>query len=165
MISSLKQAGRFETFLKFPKLITEDKFPLDNIAFLLFLGVVTWYSENNSSQMKCDISETVQFWRNGHKLFHGRFLRFMSGPKNQGQILQGVTYRGVYDLRESRINFVVPSNQVLKKLNPFQKEDLMPGIIETKLETLSMQNEGKTFRIAVDAKKNSKGRGRVLGGC
>lgn len=61
MISSLKQAGRFETFSKFPKLITEDKFPLDNIAFLLFLGVVTWYSENNSSQIKYDISETVQF--------------------------------------------------------------------------------------------------------
>lgn len=88
----------------------------------------------------------------------------MSGPKNQEQILQGVTYRGVYDLQESRINCVVPSNQVLRKLNPFQKEDLMSGIIETKLEALSMQNEGKTFRIAVDAKKNSKGRGRVLGG-
>ena len=54
---------------------------------------------------------------------------------------------------------------MLRKLNPFQKEDLMPGIIETKLETLSMQNEGKTFRIAVDAKQNSKGRGRVLVGC
>ena len=39
--------------------------------------------------MKYLYPETVQFWRIGQKLFHGRFLRFMSGPKSQGQIVQG----------------------------------------------------------------------------
>lgn len=107
--------------------------------------------------------KTVQFWRIGHKLFHGRFLRFMSGPKKTRSDLTRCTYKGVYDPQESRINFAVPSNQVLRKLNHFQKEDLMPGIIATTLEKLSMQNEGKTFKIAVDAEKISKGRGRVLG--
>ena len=38
--------------------------------------------------------------------------------------LQGATYRGVYDPQDSKINFAVPSNQVLRKLNPFQKEEL-----------------------------------------
>lgn len=108
--------------------------------------------------------KTVQFWRIGHKLFHGRFLRFMSGPKKpRTDLTRCNIYREVYDPQESRINFAVPSNQVLRKLNHFQKEDLMPGIIATTLEKLSMQNEGKTFKIAVDAEKISKGRGRVLG--
>ena len=31
--------------------------------------------------------EMVYFWRIGQILFHGKLLRFMSGPKKQGQIV------------------------------------------------------------------------------
>ena len=82
-------------------------FALDNIALLLFLDIVTWFSESNSSKMKYLYPETVQFWRIGQKLFHGRFLRFISGRKNQGQIVQGSTYRGVCGTKESFISLAV----------------------------------------------------------
>ena len=62
--------------------------------------------------MKYLYPETVQFWRIGQKLFHERFLRFIFGPKKQGQIVQGSTYRGVCDTKDSYINFAVPSASV-----------------------------------------------------
>ena len=111
-MENLKAAGKYEAFKKFMTLVANATFPLGNIAFLLFLDIITWFSESNSSKMKYLYPETVQFWRIGQKLFHGRFLRFISGPKNQGQIVQGSTYRGVCDTKESCINFAVPSASV-----------------------------------------------------
>ena len=160
VLENLKAAAKYEAFMKFMKLVANDAFPLDNIAFLLFLDIVKWFSEDNSSNMKYLYPETVQFWRIGQKLFHGRFLRFMSGPKNQGQIVQGSTYRGVYDTKESNINFAVPSASVLRKMNPFEKDSLKPGLIDEVLTSLSEIDDGNTYKLAIDAKKISRGRER-----
>ena len=111
-MENLKAAGKYEAFKKFMTLLANAIFPLGKIAFLLFLDIVTWFSESNSSKMKYLYPETVQFQRIGQKLFHGRFLRFISGPKNQGQIVQGSPYRGVCDTKESCINFAVPNASV-----------------------------------------------------
>ena len=111
-MENLKAAGKYEAFKKFMTLVANAIFPLGKIAFLLFLDIVTWFSESNSSKMKYLYPETVQFQRIGQKLFHGRFLRFISGPKNQGQIVQGSPYRGVCDTKESCINFAVPNASV-----------------------------------------------------
>lgn len=113
--------------------------------------------------MKYQYPETLQFWRIGQKLFHGRFLRCMSGPKNQGQILQGATYRGLYDPQESTVNFAVPSTSILRKMNPFEKDSLKPGMFDTILSNLAELDNGNTYKLAVDAKKISKGRGKIMG--
>jgi len=57
--------------------------------------------------MKYQYPQTLQFWKIRQKWFHGRFYRFMPGPKNQGQILQGLTYRGFYDPQESTVHFAL----------------------------------------------------------
>jgi hypothetical protein len=53
-LSPLKQAGRFETFLKFPKLITEDKFPLDNGQQNLF-----WILEDHKPLYMLHLARSV----------------------------------------------------------------------------------------------------------
>jgi hypothetical protein len=65
-------------------LLASGTFPLHNICYLLFLDIVEWFS-----------CETVKFWQIGYRLFHGKFLRFMSGIRNFGQVLDGTSERGL----------------------------------------------------------------------
>ena len=163
VLKNLKKAGREESFAKFIKLSSEDRFPLDNIAFLLFLDVVNFFSATTTTQMKYEYPETLQFWNVGLKLFHRRFLRFMSGPKNQGQLIQGQTYRGCYDPQYSKINFAVPSVNVVRKHDEYGKDEMKPGVFRDTIQLLATLDRSKTYKIAVDGKKISKGRGKEMG--
>jgi hypothetical protein len=71
--------------LKFFKLVQDGKFHLNNIAFELFLDIVEWFDKDESLQMRYSPS-TLHFVWLGRKLFGGRF---MSGPKNESDILTG----------------------------------------------------------------------------
>ena len=82
----LKSAGQDRTFLQYMyvTLLAAHRLRLNNIAFLLFLDVVRWFSNSITHSMR--YRETVkQFWNIGRTLFKGTFIRFMSGLKNQGQ--------------------------------------------------------------------------------
>lgn len=72
----------------------EDKFPLDNISLLLFLETVRFVSTNTTSEMWY-WDTTKRFWKTGYRLYHGNILYYMSGPKNTGQILEGVADPGL----------------------------------------------------------------------
>jgi len=76
-----------QTFLK---LVSEEKFPLDNVSFQLFLDVVSWYNASDTRQARYN-ETTMKFFWVGKRLFGGRFLRFMGGPKNESQLLLGNT--------------------------------------------------------------------------
>lgn len=67
------------------KLIAEEKFPFDNLSFLLFMDVVRFLSLGNSSGMRYD-DKIKQFWKIGYRLFHGKWLKFMGGPKHTGTV-------------------------------------------------------------------------------
>ena len=63
-------------------------FPMDNIAFLLFLDVVKWHNSETTTLMRYECPAVNKFWQIGYKIFHGKWLRFMSGPKNTGDIVK-----------------------------------------------------------------------------
>ena len=65
-------------------------FPMDNIAFFLklFLDVVKWHNSESTTLMRYECSAVNKFWRIGYKIVHGKWLRFMSGPKNKGDIVK-----------------------------------------------------------------------------
>ena len=44
VINEMKRIGKYKEYLSFHKLVSDGKFPLDNIAFLLLLDVVHWFS-------------------------------------------------------------------------------------------------------------------------
>ena len=87
VLRTLKQADKVNEFIQFNRLLSEGKFPMNNIALLLFLDVVRWYSLDDATTTMRYSEEVKEFWRTGLRLFHGRFLRYMGGPKNKGQIL------------------------------------------------------------------------------
>ena len=78
LLTYLKTAGKEEMFQIFTKILADERLPLTNIAFLLFLDVVEWYSVENTHCMRYT-DEVKRFWNIGLKLFKGKFLRYMSG--------------------------------------------------------------------------------------
>ena len=81
MLTNFLMLGKKNKLLKFFKLVQDGKFTLNNIAFELFLDIVEWFDKDESPQMRYSPST--------RKLFSGRFIRFMSGPKHESDILTG----------------------------------------------------------------------------
>ena len=85
VLYKLSDVGKKNKLLKFFKLVQDGTFPLNNIAFELFLNIVEWFDNDESRQMRYSPS-TLQFLWLVRKLFGGRF---MSGPKHESDILTG----------------------------------------------------------------------------
>ncbi|MEW8548481.1 MAG: hypothetical protein AB2693_33680 [Candidatus Thiodiazotropha sp.] len=130
---------------------------MKNICYLLFLDLIEWFSCDNTSHMRYR-PETVKFWQIGFRLFHGKVLRFMSGLRNFGQILEGVSERGKHDPMASKVNFAVPSRN-----NLYPKQDdsklFYPGINQTSILTLVDRVGNKPMKLSIDGKKISRGKG------
>ena len=86
--------------ITFFHLLSMDRFPTNNIAFQLFLDTVRWYSSSKSTLMRYR-DTCKQFWLTGFTLFHGQFLRFMQGDRQDG----------VESTQSTRINFCCAINQ------------------------------------------------------
>ena len=67
--------GHLQEWLQFMRMTDLNCFPSSNIAYLLFLDVVKWYSLGDSKLMRYS-DEVKHFWRLGQKLFHGKFITF-----------------------------------------------------------------------------------------
>ena len=78
----------------------------------------------------------------------------MSGFKNIGSIIDGKTQRGVYDPKESKVNFAVPDVSIIRSLS--KKEDvesIKAGILNTMLNRMSTNSSEVTYKICFDGKK------------
>ena len=153
VINTLKDGGRLSEYVAFNRLLHEGDFPLDNIAFILFLDVVRWFTLDESTQMR--YSDPVKlFWLTGLRLFHGRFLRFMGGPKHTGQIILSETSPGRFSPQSSKVNFVVPSRTLLQNEEIFVQGN-EPGIFPKMIEKLAQSDpdQHQTYKMCVDGKK------------
>lgn len=164
VIENLKNADQLETYMQYNRMVADNSFPLQNIAYLLFLDVVNWFSNETTSQMR--YSEDVRkFWRVGLKLFKGKFIRFMSGLKNSGQLYDDIDKRGLFKPSDSKINFAVPSRSILEKMrSPMASSE--PGILTEMITAMSNADKTQieTFKMCVDGKKLNAGvQGQKLG--
>ena len=160
VIDNFKKAGLLTQYIKFCNLVSSGNFNLRQISHLLFLDVVEFMSAGKGQAMRYNFPETLKFWRVGYKLFHGRFIRFMGGPKYAGKVLEGVEL-----LPETAgINFAVSHKQILlKEESGFLKES-KPGIIETMIEAIAQNSKfSNGIKLTVDAKKIKKGFGSNRG--
>ena len=97
VLDEMKKCGHVDTWVKLNKMLANKEFPLNNIAFLLFMDVCKFMSLENSCSMRYS-DKVKQFWRIGFKLFHGKWLRFMGGPKHTGEIISGESEKGYFRL-------------------------------------------------------------------
>ena len=157
VIENLRTHGKLDGYMKFHKLLAEDKFPVTNIAFLLFLDVVKWFDCENSLSMRYDPAVT-KFWRIGYKLFHGKWLRFMGGPKYNGAVVNASENSPKeigFDPATSRINFAVPLHKVQDLSEaPLRPSDIQPGMLDHILDAFTAQSSAEqTFKLCFDGKK------------
>ena len=112
MVEKLSKEGFDEALLPFLKQIVSENFPLDNVAFLLWVDVVKWFDCSSTTTMRYS-EDTKKFRKTGWRIFGGRFLNFTSGFKNNSQIVLGDALKGKFKPETSDINFAVPSSDVL----------------------------------------------------
>ena len=70
----------------FIKLVADAKYQLDNLSFCLFLETARWYSRKSTTQMWY-WDDTLSFWKMGFRLLKDKFILFMGGLKNLGQVV------------------------------------------------------------------------------
>ena len=61
VLDKLSDVGKKVKLLKFFKLVQDGKFPLNNIAFELFLDIVEWFDKDESRKMRYSPS-TLHFF-------------------------------------------------------------------------------------------------------
>ena len=161
VIKNLEESGQLDSYIKYNELLASGRLPSNNICYLLFLDIVEWFSSENTSQMRYKFPETVKFWQIGNQLFHGKFIRFMSGLRHFGHVVEGSCDRGVFDPSTSRINFAVPSKTTLQSIAT--KASFYPGINDELLSSLSSHLANKPLNLSVDGKKICRGKGKHMG--
>jgi hypothetical protein len=96
--------------------------------------------------------EFMKFWN-----FHGKALRFMSGAKSVGQVIDGSTSKGLYDPQRTSINFAVPNVNSVNNFDALETnipKTISPGIIT---QTQNVLPRDKTYVLSVDGKKGAPG--------
>lgn len=148
--SVLKEQGKLYHWIQFMRMTGQNHFPSDNIAYLLFLDVVEWYAAPSIRSMRYS-DEVKLFWRLGQKLFHGRFLRFMSGFKVTDTTEETADHPYPNTVN-SNINFAVPDRKMLTASASVLPSDIKPGILPT-LAMLPHTGQPKSYKLCVDGKK------------
>lgn len=90
-LEKLSVHGFKAELISFLELVSDDHYPLDTLVLPLFLETVRFYSLSSSTKMWW-WPETMKFWRTCYRLFHGKVMALMAGPRNLGQLQHYVQY-------------------------------------------------------------------------
>ena len=128
VLNELKRNGHLVTWVNLNRLIAEKTFPFKNIAFLLYIDVCRFFTCHNTSELRYR-EKVKRFWRIGYRLFHGKWLKFMSGPKHLGAILDK-NDKGMFSPDNANINFAVPMSSIKStELAPVKPSEISPGLL------------------------------------
>ena len=68
VIKELKKVGLANIIIYFFRLVSNGKFPMQNISFLLWTEVVQWFNLENTSSVRY-MEKTNKFWRQINSLY------------------------------------------------------------------------------------------------
>ena len=153
LVENLYAAGCLQDFMLLVTQLASGKLSPLNIAFILCLERARWQSLKSTTQMRFrDV--TKKFWLVVYHLLKGKGIRFISGPKNYGQVISKTTTRGNYDPEKSDINFAVPDERYLHTQDGILGRIIQPGIIEG---SMNMLKNHKDIVLMADCKQLAKG--------
>lgn len=144
-------------FMSLMRQLADGTMDLNDIPFLLLLEKAKILSLKTTSSMTFS-TETMKFWKVVYRLLNGKAIRFLSGPKNQGDVISGSVAPGFYHPKCSQINFAVPDVTAIRKFSSDFNipSEILPGIIHEALK-LPRLNPGSPYVLSVDAKKIAMG--------
>ena len=109
----LSDSGQLKEFMDLLEHLRSKSIPCTNIVFVLMLERAQFQSCKNTVGMR--YSElTKKFWSIGYRLCKGVGLKFFSGEKNWGQVVNKKSKKSRYHPQDSKINFAVPDEKVLR---------------------------------------------------
>ena len=153
VIEKMEEAGNLHDFMNFIRLLASGELPVDNIVLLLLFDCVRFQKCKSTVGMRYR-DKTKLFWSIVYRLCKGVGLRFFSGEKNWGQVVNKTSERSKCIPHKSKINFAVPDEKVLHKLSQKLPKIIPPGIIKT---TLDMLNNKDDLILMADGKLVTKG--------
>ena len=155
VIEKLSESGLLYYFTLFLRLVEKNNYSLSNIALLLWLETVRWFSLESCQEM-WHWEQTKRFWRAEYRLFHGKFLSFMSGPRGMGEFLNQSETSRKLNPESTEINFAVPSRtSVLDQNKNLIPSVIHPGVISETLD--AVKSISTVNMMCVDGKKVTAG--------
>ena len=112
IVGNLYDTSQLHDFMCFLHDLKSGQLPSDNIVFLLLLEQVKFQNCCNTVAMRYGDRKKL-FWTIVYRLCKGSGLKFFSGSKNWGQLVNKEAQKSMYDPDLSKINFAVPDEKVL----------------------------------------------------
>lgn len=158
VIQILSRESRLDqVILTFFRQVKENRFPLNNISFLLWYEVVQWYECRTTTRMRYS-EETKTFWKLGYRLFGEKFVNFMGGLKSNGESVLKFSAPGQYSPSSSDMNFIIPNPKILRAFNPFHVQgEGRPGMYQDIMDVLNRCLIHKSACLTFDGKKLKQG--------
>ena len=156
----LSDSGQLKDFMDLLEHIRSKSIPCTNIVFVLMLERARFQSCKNMVGMRYS-QLTKKFWSIVYRLCKGVGLKFFSGEKNWGQVVNKKSKKSRYRPEDSKINFAVPDEKVLRDYNKILPKVIPPGKIHEGLNLLTgkkdiiMMGDGKL--LAKGLKMNFEG--------
>ena len=97
LLNKLDEHGHLNDSMMLLKLLQSGKFPMDNIVFILLLERIHFQKCPNTVGMRYS-DRTKLFWTVVYRLCKGSGLKFFSGPKNWGQVVNKECDKSHYDM-------------------------------------------------------------------
>ena len=162
VVELMQSVGRNDDFVAVLKAISDKTLSVNNIALHLLLDIGQFLRQNTVYNIRYH-QTTLNFWTVFHKLFKGKGIRFFRGLK-AGGLMGPRDELGPVKPQECGINFIVPSDNILKREGDlYRTEASKPGILKTTLELFAKTQSNPDVKLAFDGKKIAMGFGKSLG--
>ena len=105
--------GLLNDFINFIRNLESGDLPLDNIVFILMMDRVRFQNCPNQVQMRYG-KKSKMLWTIVYRLCKESGLKYFSGSKNWGQVVNKECEKSKYSPDNAKINFAVPDEKVLR---------------------------------------------------
>ena len=112
LFRKLQRVGLLNDFINFMCNLESGDLPLDNIVFILMMDRVRFHNCPNTVGMRYG-KKSKMFWTIVYRLCKESGLKFFSGSKSWGQVVNKECEKSKYSPDNAKINFAVPDEEVL----------------------------------------------------
>ena len=143
LFCKLQRVGLLNGFINFMHNLESGDLPLDNIVFILMMDLVRFHNCPNTIGMRYG-KKSKMFWTIVYRLCKESGLKFFSGSKNWGQVVNKECEKSKYSPDNAKINFVVPDEKVLCAYKSGLPKVIRPGKIDKCMEMLGNKKRYST---------------------
>ena len=110
LFHKLQRVGLLNDFINFMRNLESGDLPLDNIVFILMMDRVRFQNCPNTVGVRYG-KKSKMFWTIVYRLCKESGLKFFSGSKNWGQVVNKEYEKSKYSPDNAKINFAVPDEK------------------------------------------------------